>query len=309
MTIWLSNIFKGQTVAEDKRVIDSNRILEERLAAIEEKKHEEKQRVREDILNRLLDSLEPDEEGNFFLPKDENGQFEIPVDPDGDPLVEVDENGMLIPLGMDEPAMLDEDGESGPNAQEEAERILSEAQEEADSILSQARSEAEVIRMNAEREGREKGFLEGQAQAQSSIKNQQEAMAKEAERLRKEYEDKQASLEKEVLDTVCDIMEKVFPIQFAEEKQIILHLVDGVLSNAENSREFLIHVNEENYAFMSEKKDMLQEKVGSGVVLDIIRDPMLSPESCLIESDGGVYDCGMDTQLKNLIKDLKSLSV
>ncbi len=26
---------------------------------------------------------------------------------------------------------------------------------------------------------------------------------------------------------------------------------------------------------------------------------------CMIETDGGLFDCGMDTQMRNLIKDIK----
>ena len=90
---------------------------------------------------------------------------------------------------------------------------------------------------------------------------------------------------------------------------ILLHLVDNCLLNIENSKEFLIKVNDEGYSFLQENKALLQEKVGSDVVLDIVRDPVLPEGGCIIETDGGVFDCGLDTQMRNLIKDLRSLSV
>ena len=42
--------------------------------------------------------------------------------------------------------------------------------------------------------------------------------------------------------------------------------------------------------------------------LEIISDLSLEGNQCIIETDTGIFDCSMDVQLKNLIKDLKSLS-
>ena len=55
-------------------------------------------------------------------------------------------------------------------------------------------------------------------------------------------------------------------------------------------------------------KEELQEKVGQDVMLDIVLDPLLDEKQCMIETDGGLFDCGMDTQMRNLAKDIKSLS-
>ena len=69
----------------------------------------------------------------------------------------------------------------------------------------------------------------------------------------------------------------------------------------------MIRVNEKNFMRLNQEKDRLQEKVGSGIALDLVKDPLLTDEKCMIETDGGVYDCSLDTELNNLIKDLKIL--
>jgi len=78
--------------------------------------------------------------------------------------------------------------------------------------------------------------------------------------------------------------------------------------NIENSREFQIKVNEANFAFLSQYKEDLQKKVGEDVQLDIIMDPLLDQSQCIIETDGGVFDCSMGVELDSLIRDLKMLS-
>ena len=52
-----------------------------------------------------------------------------------------------------------------------------------------------------------------------------------------------------------------------------------------------------------------REKVGESASIDIIEDPTLREGGCLIETDGGVFDCSVETELESLVKDLKALSI
>lgn len=70
----------------------------------------------------------------------------------------------------------------------------------------------------------------------------------------------------------------------------------------------MIRVGEANLEFLRAHKEELQAKVGQDMTLDIVLDPLLDETQCMIETDGGLFDCGMDTQMRNLIKDIKSLS-
>ena len=39
--------------------------------------------------------------------------------------------------------------------------------------------------------------------------------------------------------------------------------------------------------------------------MDIVEDATMKKNQCIIESDTGVYDCSLDIELNNLIKDIK----
>ena len=56
------------------------------------------------------------------------------------------------------------------------------------------------------------------------------------------------------------------------------------------------------------KKEEIQAKVGSDVGIDIIADPLLNDSQCIIETDGGIFDCSIDTELDNLIREIRALS-
>ena len=222
------------------------------------------------------------------------------------------------------------------NAKAEADKILEEANAELErlkeEIQSQAMQEAEELKEQAREEGRasgqeegyQSGFEQGQEEAARKVEEENDAriaeieadynnkvaqLAQENERDREDFRQKEETMERQMADVFCDIIDKVFAIEFSDKKEIILHLVDNVITNTPGSKEYLIRVNDANFDIVHENKASLIEKIGSGVELDIIKDPLLSVEECQIETDGGVYDCGMDIQFSNLIKDLRALSL
>ena len=52
---------------------------------------------------------------------------------------------------------------------------------------------------------------------------------------------------------------------------------------------------------------MVKEKIGNDVNIDVINDMSLEENACLIETENGVYNCGIDMVLSNLEKDIRSL--
>jgi len=149
----------------------------------------------------------------------------------------------------------------------------------------------------------------GQAMAANDLEAAKADMEDRIEQIRQEYLDKEVEMEKEVLEVVCDIMSKVFMIEFGDKKEILLHLCENAITNVESSKTLLIRVNERNKDYLDDNKDMLQEKVGEGVQLDIILDPLLEDDKCIIECDGGIIDCSIGVELDNFIKDLRALSI
>jgi len=51
----------------------------------------------------------------------------------------------------------------------------------------------------------------------------------------------------------------------------------------------------------------MQDIVGKDVAIEFVKDNKLSDGQCKIETPYGVVDCGVDTQLSALLKDIRSL--
>ena len=58
---------------------------------------------------------------------------------------------------------------------------------------------------------------------------------------------------------------------------------------------------------METHKDEILDRVGHDITLEILPDSTMEGNSCIIETDSGVFDCSLGTQLENLIKDIRSL--
>jgi len=290
----LSSVFRGPnlirrhmsvTNEDEAKVIDNNDALKE---IVREKMRRMQQADPDGFIPGLgaeeIDTSLYDEDGNYIGPEEgyEGGEGEyVPPVPD-----------------MDMSAY-----------KEMADGIINEANEEAAAIRAQAEAEAIQIKNTA----KDQGFAEGMAQAtakatEEAAKRKQEFELERA-RLLAEHKEKLDEMEPQVVSVVADIFEKVFRIQFEGKKDIILNLVRGAVDGIENSKEFLIKVPKENLQFIMEHKEELQDKVGQYVSIEIISDGELTDNQCIIETDSGVFDCSLDIQLENLVRDIKSLSV
>ena len=110
-------------------------------------------------------------------------------------------------------------------AKKEAEKILAEAHAQAETILSQADQEAENIRENA----KNTGYQEGRQCLESELAAQREQLQNEYQRkqetLQDEFREKQKNMEKDLVDVILEVFNKVFHIQFDNKKHILMYLI------------------------------------------------------------------------------------
>ena len=70
-----------------------------------------------------------------------------------------------------------------------------------------------------------------------------------------------------------------------------------------------MHVSKDDYAYVNmQKKALAEGAVGGTGVVEVIEDITLHKNECMIETDGGIFDCGIGTELDELTKRLKLLS-
>lgn len=225
-------------------------------------------------------------------------------------------------------ALLNEDGEpisapAGGNvikAREEAENILAQAKADAEAIVSQAAVEAKSIRDNAAvqankdkmqiwENAKTEGFEAGRKEAMKQVDIAKAQFQEQVKAIEAEYQAKVDELEPEFVDLITGIYEHIFHIELQSYREILTHLICTTMRKIEGNRDFIIHVSKEDYPYVSmQKKQIVAGVATNGSQVEIIEDISLGKNDCLIETEGGIFDCGLGTQLTELRQKLKLLS-
>lgn len=195
----------------------------------------------------------------------------------------------------------------------QAQEMLASARKEAESIKSQslmeARNEIEELRSSAMEEGRSQGYDEGYNQALEKIEEQKARLAEDRRRMEEEYQQLVDELEPKFIETLTDIYEKVFHVDLKKQHDIIVHLISSTMHKIEGNSNYLIHVSKEDYAYVNLKRnEVIASAVSINAAVEIVEDMTLGPNDCIIETDTGVFDCGLGTQLEELAQKLRLLS-
>lgn len=271
----MSNLLKyGYFVKkEENRVIDYNELVQEKIKKFEENKR----------LSGTLSGENDGVQGEGFLPGLKAEELELIME---------DQEAVQEP----EPEIPD------------AEELYAKAQTEIEEMLEQARQEAEVIRQNAYQEGLDNGYREGMEQAQAELERQSAELEEQKLQLEDEYRRKQEAMEPELVNALCDIFEHVFQVNFASEKDMILYLLQGTMGNISDNKEFVIKTSSEDFAFVKANRQKISMLAPGANSIDVMEDASLKKNQCIIETEGGVFDCSADVQLDALRKAIETLS-
>ena len=270
--------FVSYNVEKEARVIDSNKLIEEKI---------------QKLMSNIDNAKAVEFNENFTVGLEAEQVEQLLSDEDVQALVETNT------IAADE--ILKE-------AQAKAEQILNDANAQAQEILKQANEQSESIRSEAYKEGFQEGNGAGYTEGLQKNAQIEHQLNERAKALEAEYEEKINTLEPVFVDTLTSIYEHVFHIQFEENKDIVFFLLQDAIRKIESSKDFLIHIAKEDYGYISMQKKELLAGIGHAGNVEIIEDVTLEPGQCMIETGGGIFDCGIGTQLAGLTKELKLLS-
>ncbi len=275
----MSDFYRNNYVVRDeqvRRLIDANVIIDEKMRAI----LDEQRRERREKLMR--ERAEAGEGGDIDF---KEGLFAEDLTPE-----------------EEEPEI-----DYVARAKEEADQILSEANGKAVMIHDQAVKDADTLKEIARQDGYNDGYESGMKEARAKLAEGEERLERERQDLQARYDDMLSRMEPELLDTILSVFENVFRMQFSAKREMLLSLVVNAMRGIRETRQYKIRVSESEVGFLREQKELLQEKVGEDVQIEIVMDPALRESQCVIDADSGVYDCSLDEELDNLVRDLRSL--
>lgn len=276
----MSNLLKRSSVInKDERVIDYNDLIKKKIQAIMESKHNEMD------ADGFINGLHADVVEEL-----------ISDDDTADALTED------AAMGEQQAAA------SLENANAEAERIIEEARLQAEQIIADANKNADA----AFEEAKQNGYYEGNEKAQEEMNIKQAQLEAEFDNKRKEleqeYNNLKESIEPELVEVITDVFRKVTGVVAEDNQEIILHLINDVMHNADGSRDYVIKVSPDDYKFLVNNQGKIYCAMSREVNIDIVEDATLERNQCMIETNTGIFNCSLDIELNNLIKNIKLLS-
>lgn len=279
-----SNLYKAGFVhlGEDARVIDMNAILEKRLKEEAERRSRQPEHELVAAQDGFTEGLNAE-------------KVDVLLEPDAEAASQ--QNASI------------QEQEQLRQEIEEARNELASLQAQLEQEKEQAQLEIDQMKAKAFEEANEQGYQEGYRKGLDSVQELQKQCEDERLQQEQEYQKKLEEMEPLMVDTLCDVYSHIFKVEAKEHKELVLKLLQDTLLKVDGTGSIIVHVAKEDYAYVQEQKGALLEEAGmqSGSV-EIVSDAALARAQCMIETEGGVYDCSLDTELAELKRRLMLLA-
>ena len=279
-----SNLYKAGFVhlGEDARVIDMNAILEKRLKEEAERRSRQPEHELVAAQDGFTEGLNAE-------------KVDVLLEPDAE-------------AASQQNASIQEQEQLNQEI-EEARNELASLQAQLEQEKEQAQLEIDQMKAKAFEEANEQGYQEGYRKGLDFVQELQKQCEDERLQQEQEYQKKLEEMEPLMVDTLCDVYSHIFKVEAKEHKELVLKLLQDTLLKVDGTGSIIVHVAKEDYAYVQEQKGALLEEAGmqSGSV-EIVSDAALARAQCMIETEGGVYDCSLDTELAELKRRLMLLA-
>ena len=279
-----SNLYKAGFVhlGEDARVIDMNAILEKRLKEEAERRSRQPEHELVAAQDGFTEGLNAE-------------KVDVLLEPDAE-------------AASQQNASIQEQEQLNQEI-EEARNELASLQAQLEQEKEQAQLEIDQMKAKAFEEANEQGYQEGYRKGLDSVQELQKQCEDERLQQEQEYQKKLEEMEPLMVDTLCDVYSHIFKVEAKEHKELVLKLLQDTLLKVDGTGSIIVHVAKEDYAYVQEQKGAVLEEAGmqSGSV-EIVSDAALARAQCMIETEGGVYDCSLDTELAELKRRLMLLA-
>lgn len=189
------------------------------------------------------------------------------------------------------------------------EELRQQAMEEIAGMKAEAEAQLSAERRKVLEEAKNQGYQDGLTRGMQEVEGQKRQLAETEQKLRKSYEEQIDQLEPRFIETLTGIYEHIFHVELSGYRDIIVHLIADTLRKTEGGRDYIVHVSKDDYPYVSmQKKQITSGVISSNTTIEIVEDVTLSRNQALIETDSGIFDCSLGTQLAELRQKLELLS-
>lgn len=195
--------------------------------------------------------------------------------------------GGFVPMGLFQTENLlaaseDEDAETGPPPIEISEEALN--QKISDSF--------------------NEGLKEGKDLAERGLINVFRALRASSETIHNLRDKIFRESEEEIIKLIILAARKVIIREVSQDRSIIAEVVQNALAGLAVREEITVHLNPDDYLMVTSGRDDLLQKELLNERLLLKPDPAVATGFCLVETDMGVIDASLDSQMEQLYRSL-----
>lgn len=177
------------------------------------------------------------------------------------------------------------------DAQQVARELVQKAEQQAADIVAKATQERDRVLGEA----RDQGYQEGLAKATEWIVKAKDAHQRTME-----------SGKNELKLLSIKIAEKIIGKALEVDPELIVDIVTQAIRTLRQQKNVTLRCNEEDFEVLKKHEREFIEHLGQGGALTLVPDSKIQRGGCLVESEIGVVDARLDTQLKTLQKIIMS---
>ena len=219
------------------------------------------------------------------------------------------DNGCPEEEPLEQPAVED-------STREEALGILEEAREKAAQIIAHAEEKSREIYERAKEQGYEQGYEKGYEEGerrgfdeghdrgrQQGLATVDRMMEEAVEIRRRALETKERMVreaEEEVVRVVIEIARKVLGEQVKTDREAVLGLVRKAMEKCTYTNSVTLKVSPDDYDVVVSSKKRLLAEVEGITQLDIEAEETMPKGSCLLETNAGFIDAGIEAQMTRI---------
>ena len=194
---------------------------------------------------------------------------------------------------------------TGPTPEE----LIAAAQEEIEQMHKEAEKNISFLKKRSMEEGKKEGYEEGKMLAMQELEVAKQELAAKEQAMELEYQKLIDTLEPQFIQTITGIYEEIFSVDLSGYKKILSNAIVNTIRKVEGSKDFLVHVSRMDYTLLMQHKEEILNSVSSKqATVELIEDTTLKENECMIETNSGIFDCGIGTQLEELTRKLRLLS-
>ena len=186
------------------------------------------------------------------------------------------------------------------DAQAEADRMLKDAQEKVDDLTREAERKAHDQQQDAERkgfeEGREAGFLTGQAEHERLIERLHVIINKAIDRRNEIIEESEG----QIVNLVLQIAKKVVKVISENQRNVVVNNVVQALRKLKEKSDVIIRVNIADLEMVTNHIQDIIERVERDHHITVAEDSTVDPGGTIIETDFGEIDARIASQLQEI---------